>query len=75
MVNINKKITLNKTRHAEADKNLTDLTKTVAQTLEKGYDFLSGRTYFTGDDGYQNFLAFSIMLSHLILDSNRKVTD
>ena len=31
--------------------------------------------YFTGDDGYQNFLVFAPKLSSLILDSNRKVTD
>ena len=31
--------------------------------------------YFTGDDGYQNFLVFASMLSSLILDSNRKVTN
>ena len=34
-----------------------------------------GRTYFTGDDGYQNFLVFATMLSSLMLDSNRKVTE
>ena len=31
--------------------------------------------HFTDNDGYQNFLAFATMLSSLILDSNRKVTD
>ena len=31
--------------------------------------------YFTGNDGYQNFLVFSPMLISLILDSNKKVTD
>ena len=31
--------------------------------------------YFTGDDGYQNFLVFAPLLSSLILDSNKKVTD
>ena len=31
--------------------------------------------YFTGGDGYQSFLVFAPMLSSLILDSNRKVTD
>ena len=30
--------------------------------------------YFTGDDGYQNFLVFTPMLTILILDSNRKFT-
>ena len=31
--------------------------------------------YFTGNDGYQNFLVFAPMLSSLILDINKKVTD
>ena len=56
LININKKITSNKTKHIEADKKLTDLTKNVAQISEKRYEFLLGRMYFTGDDGYQNFL-------------------
>ena len=36
---------------------------------------LLGRMYFTGDDGYYNYLVFVPMLSSLILDSNRKVTN
>ena len=75
MININKKIISNKTKHIEADKRRTDLTKKVAQISEKGYDFLLGRMYFTDDNGYQNFLIFAPMLSSLILDSNRKVTN
>ena len=54
---------------------LTDLANKVAQISEKGYDFLLGKMYFTGDDGYQNFLVFAPMLSLLILDSNKKVTN
>ena len=34
-----------------------------------------GRIYFTGYDGYQNFLVFAQMFSSLILHSNRKVTN
>ena len=34
-----------------------------------------GRIYFTGDNGYQNFLVFAPMLSSLILNNDRKVTD
>ena len=74
LININKKITSNKTKHIEAEKKLTDLTKKIAKTSEKGFDFLLGRMYFIGDDGYQNFLGFVPMLSSLILDGNRKVT-
>ena len=29
--------------------------------------------YFTGNNGYQNFLVFNQMLSSLILDSNRNI--
>ena len=32
------------------------------------------RVYFTGDDGDQNFLVFTPMLSSLTMDSNEKVT-
>ena len=31
--------------------------------------------YFTGEDGYQNCLVFAPMISSLVLDSNRKVTN
>ena len=31
--------------------------------------------YFTGNDGYQNFLSFAPMLSSLVSDSNKKVTN
>ena len=34
-----------------------------------------GRIYFTGDNGYQNVLVFAPMLSYLILNNDRKVTD
>ena len=34
-----------------------------------------GRIYFTGDNGYQNFLVFAPTLSFLILNNDRKVTD
>ena len=51
----NKKVTLNKTRHVEAEKKLNDLREIVAQTSRKGFEFSLGKMYFTGDDGYQNF--------------------
>ena len=31
--------------------------------------------YFSGDDGYQDFLVFALMLSSLTVDSNKKVTN
>ena len=75
LININRKITSNKTKHVEAEKKITYLTNKVAHISEKGYDILLGRMYFTGNDGYQNFLVFAPMLSSLILNSNRKVTN
>ena len=56
-------------------KKTTNLSKKVEQISEKGYDLLLGRMYFTGDDGYQNFLVFAPILSLLILNSNEKVTN
>ena len=42
---------------------------------EKGYDFLIGKTYFTGENGYQNVLVFPPMLSLITLDNDEKVTN
>ena len=42
---------------------------------KNGYNFLLRRMYFTGNDGYQNFLVFAPILSSLILDSKRIVTN
>ena len=61
--------------HVEAEKKITYLTNIVAQMSEKGYDSLLGRMYFTGNDGYQNFLVFAPMLSSLTLDSIKKITN
>ena len=47
----------------------------MTQLSEKGYDFLLGRMFFTGDDDYQNILVFGPMHNSLILDSNKKVTN
>ena len=71
---LNKKVFSNKTKHVEAEKKITDLTKKVVQISEKAYDFLLGRMYFTGNDGFQNVLVFAPMLSSLVFGSNKKVT-
>ena len=49
--------------------------KKVAQISEKGYDFLLGTVYFTGSYGYQDFQVFAPILSSLVLDRNKKVTN
>ena len=48
--------------------------KKSCRNIRKRYDFLLGRMYFTGNDGYQNFLVFAPILSLLTLDSNKNVT-
>ena len=73
--NINKKVTLNKWKHVEGEMKLNQLSEKVKLIKTKGYSFLLGRTYFTGDDGHQNFLVFTYMLNLLILDNNKKITN
>ena len=68
-----KKVTSIETKHVEAEKEITDLTNKVVQISEKGHDFSLGRMYFAGNDGYQNFLVFALMLSSLILDNIKEV--
>ena len=40
-------------------KKLNGLSENMEVLSTKNYNFLLGRTYFTGDDRYQNFLAFA----------------
>ena len=71
--NITQKVTSNKIKHKEAEKKLVNLSKKVSKILIKRYNFLLGRMYFTGDDGYQSFLAFSPILNLLKLNNNKKL--
>ena len=48
--NLKGKVTLNKTKHVETEKKLTDRTKEVAQISKNGYDFLLSRMYFAVDN-------------------------
>ena len=66
-------MTSNKTKHVETEKEITDLTNKFSQIIEKGYDYLLCRMYFTADNGYQNFLVFAPMLSSLVLDKIKKL--
>ena len=70
---INKNVTSNKTKHVEGEKKLNNLWKKVKLLSTKGHNFLLGRTYFIGHDGYQFFLTFAPMLISLTLNSNKKV--
>ena len=56
--NINTKVTLNKSKHVLIENKLNELLKKLKYYLLTG-KILSGRTYFTADDGYQNFLVLS----------------
>ena len=66
-----KLLQIKQNKHAEAEKKTANSTNNFVQISEKGYDFLLGRMYFTGNDCYQNFIFFSQMLRCLILDSNK----
>ena len=62
--NLNKKVASNKIKNVETVKQLTDLTNKVVQISKKGYDFLLGRMYFTGDNDYQILQFFPKCLIH-----------
>ena len=50
LINIDNKITSNKTKHIEAVKKLTDLEKKLHKyQKKKGYDLMLDRMYFTGN--------------------------
>ena len=51
LTNFNRRITSNKTKHSEVQKELNSLTT-------KDYNFLSGRIYFTSNDGSQNTFVY-----------------
>ena len=58
---LNKKFTLNKTKHVLARKKLTDLTKKFAQiylSKYQTYEISLSRVHFPGDDGYQKIFSF-----------------
>ena len=68
--NMNKKNTSNKTKLLEIERKLTDRTKKVLQISKEVFEFLLYRIYFTGADGYQQFLVFSLTLNSLTFDHN-----
>ena len=51
LTNFNRRITSNKTKHSEVQKELNSLTT-------KDYNFLLGRIYFTSNDGSQNTFVY-----------------
>ena len=55
LINIYKKVTSNKAKHVEIEKELIELSGKVKLILTKGYNILLVRMYFTGKDGYHFF--------------------
>ena len=51
LTNINKNVTLNKSKHVLVENELNELSEKVKLLSKKGYNFLFGRTYFTSDYG------------------------
>ena len=70
-----KTVSSNKVKTCRGLKKLIDLANKVAQISEKGYYFLFGRMFFTGNDDNQSFWVFIPISSSLIMDSNEKVTN
>ena len=58
LINVNKKVTLNKRRHFVPEKRLNGQSKSFTN-IKKGYSFLLGRMYFARDDGYHSALVFA----------------
>ena len=58
LINVNKKVTLNKRRHFVPEKRLNGQSKSFTN-IKKEYSILLGRRYFTHDDGYHNALVFA----------------
>ena len=53
--NINKKITLSKTKYVEVENKLKELSSEIKLLLTKGY---IGKIYFTSSSGFQNTFAY-----------------
>ena len=64
LISFNRKITSNKTKYLEVQKNLNSL-KT------KGYNFFLGRIYFTSNDGSQNTFVYQPTLDTLELKKDK----
>ena len=65
---IDKIVTSNKSKHILVENELNELSEKVKLLSTKRYNFLLGRMYFTGDDGYHFSSAFAPILISLICD-------
>ena len=64
LTNFNRRITSNKTKHSEVQKELNSLTT-------KDYNFLLGRIYFTSNDGSQNTFVYQPTFYTVELKKNK----
>ena len=62
-------------KHVLVENEINDLPEKVKVLSTKGYNFLSSKMHFTGDDDYQNFSVFVRMSNSLIMDNSEKVTN
>ena len=75
LINIYKKVTSNKAKHVEIEKELIELSGKVKLILTKEYNILLVRMYITDKDGYHFFKVFTPMLDLQTLDNSEKVTN
>ena len=75
LINIYKKVTSNKAKHVEIEKELIELSGKVKLILTKVYNILLVRMYITDKDGYHFFKVFTPMLDLQTLDNSEKVTN
>ena len=64
LINLNRKITSNKTKYLEVQKKLNSL-------ITKGYNFFFGRIYFTSNDGSQNTFVYQQAIDTLELKKDK----
>ena len=56
--NLNKKVTSNKTKHVLVENELNGVSEKIKLLSTKDFDFLLGRMYFTGSDGFQYLFVY-----------------
>ena len=64
LISFNKRITSNKTKHLEVQKNLNSL-------ITKDYNFFLGRIFFAGNDKSQNTFVYETTLNTLELKETK----
>ena len=65
--NVNKKVSLNKTKHVLVENEVNNLSEKIKLLSTKDYNFFLGRMHFTGDDGLKNMFVYQPAFSTLQL--------